>query len=159
MTESHIGATLYISTTLPATNDTAGFESLSWTKVSGLIQEPQLGLSHSAIDVPELESGFTQALKGAAQGNESTITFRDVDGDTGQTDLLSAARGRPGDVAIKVGYGTGANYALTSGDEVKYAQGIVMSPLLNQGGNDSYKGFQVTFRQNAEEVIGTEPGV
>jgi hypothetical protein len=161
MAESHIGATLYISTTLPATNDAAGFEALTWTKVGGLIQEPQFGKSDEMIDVPSLSTGYSTAVKGMGSGMDSSMQFRDVASDTGQASLIAAATTYPGECAVKIGYGTGAagadGNALATGDIVHYAQGVVHSYQRNQGTGTSYKGFQVNFRQNALAVTDAEP--
>lgn len=158
MTDSHIGATLYVSTTPPATNDPAGFAALTWTQVNGLIQEPQFGKSDEMIDIPDLTSGFNTAVKGAGAGMDSPIQFRDIPGDAGQAALIAAATTYPGICAVKIGYGSGPapTYVLQAGDEVAYAQGVVHSYQRNQGTTTSYKGFQVNFRQNAISVQGTE---
>ncbi|MBR9841434.1 MAG: hypothetical protein GYB50_26810 [Rhodobacteraceae bacterium] len=157
MSDSHIGATLYISTTLPATNDAAGFEALTWLQVNGLIQEPQLGKTDAMIDVPSLTTGFTTAVKGAGTGMDTQAQFSDVASDAGQAALIAAAKAYPGSLAVKVGYGTGTANALQTGDDVVYAQGIAHSHQRNQGTTTSYKGFQVGFRQNAVAVEATEP--
>ena len=156
-TDSHIGATIYISTTLPATNDATGFEALTWTQVNGLIQEPQLGKTDNMIDVPDLTTGFDTGVKGSGAGSDSTMQFRDVASDTGQTNLIAAARSYPGSLAVKIGYGTDTANALQSGDEVVYAQGVAHSYMPNQGNTSSFKGFEVGFRLNAVSVTGTEP--
>lgn len=156
-TDSHIGATLYISTTLPATNDTTGFEALTWTQVKGLVQEPQLGKTDGMIDIPDMTTGFTQGTKGGGAGVDSETMFRDVPSDAGQTAIIAAAQTYPGDCAIKIGYGTGTDNALATGDKVKYAQGVVHSYVENQGSDTSYKGFTVGYRSNAVPVHGTEP--
>lgn len=156
-TDSHIGATIYISTTLPATNDASGFEALTWTQVNGLIQEPQLGKTDNIIDVPDLTTGFDSAVKGSGAGSDSAMQFRDVASDTGQAALIAAARSYPGSLAVKIGYGTGAANALTTGDDVVYAQGIAHSYMPNQGTSSSFKGFEVGFRLNAVSVSDAEP--
>ncbi|NDV52107.1 hypothetical protein [Salipiger sp. PrR003] len=157
MTESHIGATIFISTTLPATNDAAGYEALTWLEVKGPIQEPQLGKTDAMIDVPDLTTGFTTAVKGAGTGMDSQAQFRDVPNDAGQAALIAAAQSYPGKIAVKIGYGTGVANALTTGDPVTYSQGVAHSYQRNQGNTTSYRGFQVGFRQNAPAVDATEP--
>ncbi|MCA0947348.1 hypothetical protein LCM08_20690 [Salipiger pacificus] len=159
MSESHIGATLYISTTLPATNNAAGFEALTWVQVNGLIQEPQLGKTDAMIDVPNQTTGFTTGVKGAGVGMDSQAQFEDVASDAGQAALIAAAQSYPGKVAVKIGYGTGTDNALETGDPVTYSQGVAHSYQRNQGNTTSYRGFQVGFRQNATAVEATQPGV
>lgn len=159
MSGSFIGTTLYISTTLPATNDAAGFAALTWTKVNGLQTAPQFGVSHNDIPVPDLQTGFTSGVKGAGTGNDSTMTFRAVAGDTGQAALRTAADagGDGGNIAVKVGIGSGTAQALVTGDPVQYAQGYVHSYVENQRTDSTHEGFSVNFRQNALTIEDTEP--
>lgn len=157
MTENHIGKTIYQSSNLPATNDTTGFEALTWVKVSGVQVLPQLGTTHNMIDVPDLQTGFTSAVKGAAQGVDTTITFRNVDSDTGQDNIKTAANSQAGLMSVKIVDGSGTDNAPVTGDPVEYAQGIAHSYQPNQGDDSTYEGFTVGFRQNAATVTGTEP--
>lgn len=154
---NHIGSSIYISTTLPATNDAAGFEALTWTEVNGLVQLPQLGFTHSMIDIPDLKTGKDSAVKGAGRGVDTQMMFREVASDTGQTSLKTQGDDEDGVLAIKIGEGSGTGAALTTGDPVQYAQGIVHSYLPNQGNSTSYEGFSVSFRQNEVTVVATEP--
>lgn len=157
MTANHIGKTIYIATAAPATNDDTGFEALTWVKASGVITLPQLGVTHSMIDVPDLQTGFTSAVKGAGQGVDTTSTFRNVTGDTGQATLKAAAVSQAGILSVKLVTGTGVANAPVTGDLVEYAQGIAHSYTPNQGENSAYEGFSVGFRQNDFTVAGTEP--
>lgn len=161
MTQNHIGDTIYVAKAYPATNDAAGFEALVWVQAKGNVTLPQLGVSHSMIDIPDLATGFTDAVKGAGQGVDTTMTFRDVDGDTGQADVIAQADDNDGILCVKIVSGTGADTgdgpAPVAGDVVKYAQGIAHSHQPNQGDSSSYKGFQVGFRQKKPTVVATEP--
>lgn len=158
MTGSHIGKTIYVAEAIPATNDEGGFAALTWTKVNGVQVLPQLGVSHSNIDVPDLESGFTQGLKGAGSGNDSTASFRDVDGDAGQETLrdLANAGGDAGLGSIKIVKGSGENNAPTAGDPVEYAHGYFHSYVKMQGDTSTHEGFSVNFKQNALTVEGAQ---
>lgn len=162
--ENNIGATLWVANALPATNDAAGFEALTWTQVSVLVEEPQFGRAAEMTDAPNLSTGFTGAIKGAGSGAESEIIVR-YDAAATQTgyDLLkTVAQSLNGSCSLKIGYGSGAfdeitGPALVSGDEVIYAQGVAGSYLRNKGTTTSYKGYTVSFRQNADEVEATQP--
>jgi hypothetical protein len=158
-TGSHIGKTIYVAAAAPATNNAAGFEALSWTKVEGVQTLPQLGVSHSNIDVPDLQTGFTAGIKGAGTGNDSTATFRDVDGDAGQALVRTTANagGTLGTISIKIVKGSGTDQAPASGDPVQYAHGYVHSYVEVQGDNSTHEGFTVNFKQNAVTVDATEP--
>jgi hypothetical protein len=161
MTASHIGKTLYNAAALPATNDAAGFEALTWVKVNGLQVLPQLGTSHANIDVPDLQTGFTTGLKGAASGNDSTTSFRKVAADAGQVDIRDAAKagGDAGVMSFKIVTGTGVDNAPATGDVVQYAQGYVHSYVEIQGDTTSHEGFSVNFKQNADTIDDVNPAV
>ena len=152
-----IGQTLFVAEALPSANTAAAFESLTWVKVNGLITLPQLGITHSMIDVPDLQTGFTSAVKGAGQGTDTTATFREVASDAGQEDIKNVANSQAGLISIKIVDGSGVAQAPVTGDPVKYAQGIAHSHQPNQGDNAAYEGFTIGFRQNAPTIAATEP--
>jgi hypothetical protein len=159
MSVNHIGTKLAIATGRPATNDAAGFAALTWVKVNGVQTLPQLGVSHSDIPVPDLQTGFTAGIKGAGTGNDSTMTFRMVPTDTGQGNLrtLANAGGTGGACSVKIVKGTGTAQAPATGDPVQYAQGYAHSYIEIQGDDTSHEGFSVNFRQNALTVDATQP--
>lgn len=158
-TGSHIGKTIYVAEALPATNNAAGFEALTWVKVNGVQTLPQLGVTHSDIPVADLQTGFTSGIKGAGTGNDSTMTFRMVASDAGQEDVRNRANagGTGGAASIKIVKGSGADQAPATGDPVQYAQGYLHSYVEIQGDDSSHEGFSVNFRQNALTVDATEP--
>ena len=157
MTQNFIGQTIYVAEAYPSANTSTAFEALTWVKVEGLITLPQLGVTHSMIDVPDLQTGFTSAVKGAGQGVDTTATFRDVPADAGQEDIKAAADSQAGILSVKIVDGSGTAQAPVSGDPVLYAQGIAHSHQPNQGDNASYEGFSVGFRQNAPTIVSAEP--
>jgi hypothetical protein len=161
MTRNNIGKTLFVAQALPATNDDTGFEALTWVQVKGLQVLPQLGISHADIEVPDLATGFTSTLKGAATGVESTMAFRTVDSDAGQEDVREQAHDAQGLMSVKIvtgsGTDTGDGPAPVSGDAVKYAQGICKNYQEIQGDTTNHEGFSVAFRQNDFTVDATEP--
>lgn len=161
MTGSHIGKTIYVAEALPATNNAAGFEALTWVKVNGVQTLPQLGVTHADIPVGDLQTGFTSGIKGAATGNDSTMTFRMVASDAGQEDVRNRANagGTGGAASIKIVKGSGADQAPATGDPVQYAQGYLHSYVEIQGDDSSHEGFSVNFRQNALTVDATNPTV
>ncbi|RDC59788.1 hypothetical protein HME9302_00983 [Alteripontixanthobacter maritimus] len=158
MTGSHIGKTIYVSGAAPATNDAAGFAGLAWTKVEGVQTLPQLGVSHSNIDVSDLETGFAKGIKGEGSGNDSTASFRNVEGDAGQelVRTLANAGGDEGVASIRIVKGSGPDQAPATGDPVEYAHGYLHSFIRNQGDSTTYEGFSVNFKQNALPVDATE---
>jgi hypothetical protein len=161
MTNNHIGKTLYVAQALPATNDDTGFEALTWVQVKGLQVLPQLAITHGDIEVPDLATGFTTGLKGAATGVTSTMSFRKVASDAGQIDVKEQAEDGAGQMSIKIVTGSGTDSgdgpAPVEGDPVQYAQGICKDYQEIQGDSTTHEGFSVSFRQNAFTVDATEP--
>lgn len=158
-TENHIGDTLWYAEAAPATNDKAGFEALTWKEALGHQTLPQFGVTHNMIDVADLKSGFTSATKGAAQGTDTTATFRRIEDSVPQGELRDLANDQSGVVSLKIVSGSGANNAPATGDPVQYAQGILHSYQPNQGDNSSHKGFSVGFRQNDFTIEDVNPTV
>ena len=158
MTGSHIGKTVYLVASIPATNDAAGFEALTFSaQVKGYQSGLSLGVSHANIDVPDLQTGFTAGLKGAATGDESTLTFRAVASDTGQALAKTIADSPNGLCSIKIGKGSGTDQALASGDPVQYAQGYLSDYKYIEATSTTHEGFSVKFKQNDFTVDATEP--
>ena len=158
-TRNNIGKTIYFSATLPATNNAAGFEALTWLEIEYPQTLPQFGVTHAAIDVPDLKSGFTKGGKGAATGVDSQGSHR-IEASalaTNQATFRALCDSAGGAVALKIGTGSGTDAALVSGDPVEYAQGFVHSYQENQATNDSFEGFVYSFRQNELTVKDTEP--
>lgn len=154
---NYIGSTLYASAALPATNDAAGFAALTWTKVEKNTTLPTFGFTHSLITAAPLESGITEKVKGMGAGQASDVACELVDADAGQAILRTAARDNEGNMSFKVGFGTGAENALVTGDEVVYAQGITHSYREVEGNGTTSRGFLITFDQTLVEVNATQP--
>lgn len=162
-TRNSIGKTLFVAQALPATNDKAGFEALTWVQVKGLQVLPQLGITHASIDIPDLATGFTSAGKGAGSGVESTMSFRMVPSDPGQIDLREQSDDGQGYLSIMILTGSdvdsGDGPIAVTGDPVQYAQGFAHSYTENQGDTTTHEGFTVSFRQNALTITDVHPTV
>jgi len=161
MSSNHKGMTLWIATALPATNDAAGFEALTWVQVKGIQTLPVFGVTHSNTDIPDLATGFTSGTKGAGSGRETQFTYREITGDTGQGNVETQGVDRDGIVSLKIAEGSGTDSgdgpAVVTGDPVQYAQGYLHSHEENQGSDNSFKGATCTFKQNNFTVKATEP--
>ena len=158
-TRNSIGKTIYYSTALPATNDKAGFEALTWVELEFPQTLPQFGVTNANIDVSDLKTGFTKGTKGAASGVDSQGSFR-IEGSalaTGQAAFKTLCDGPSGACAIKIGTGTGAAGALVATDQVEYAQGYVHSYQENQATDSSFEGAVYNFKQNALTVKDVQP--
>lgn len=155
---NYIRDILYVAKALPATNDSAGFEALSWVKVNGIQSLPKFGLTHNVIEVEDLETGFTTGEKGAGAGAASEIAVHTVASDTGQADLKLQADDAQGVASVKiVRKPSGTGNTPDTGDAVEYAQGFLHSYTPTDNNVSTHVGFTVTFRQNAAAVFATEP--
>ncbi|MAM60864.1 hypothetical protein [Maritimibacter sp. UBA3975] len=161
MSDNFIGRTIYVAESAPATNDTTGFEALTWVQVKGAQVMPQLGVTHSNIDVDDLGTGFSSGVKGMGSGRESTLQFRTIASDAGQEDVLGLAADQDGIGAVKICKGTGTDSgdgpAVQTGDVVEYAHGYFHSAEPNTPDGSSHEGWTVTFKQNAATITGVEP--
>ena len=158
-TRNSIGKSIYFSAALPATNDAAGFEALTWVELEYPQTLPQFGVTNANIDVPDLKSGFTSGVKGAASGVDSQGSNR-IEGSTlatNQATFKALCDSAGGVCAIKIGTGSGAANALVAGDTVEYAAGYVHSYQENEATDSTHEGFVYNFKQNALTVKATEP--
>ena len=148
---NYIGSVVSVAPAVPAAFTKAGYEALTWTVVNGLITAPIPGFETATIDVPDLTTGITKREKGASAGRETEMGFRDVSGDTGQTNVKSYAAPTYGtEVSIKVVLPSGTNTHV-------YMSGIMYSLMENEGTTESYRGFTVAFSQNYAAVQTTAP--
>lgn len=148
---NYIGSIVSVAPAVPATKNKAGYEALTWTVVNGLLTAPIPGMETATIDVPDLATGITAREKGASIGRETEMAFRDVNGDTGQTNVRTyAAPGYGTEVSVKIVLPNGTNNHI-------YMSGIMYSLMDNEGTTESYRGFTVTFSQNYPELLTTAP--
>lgn len=148
---NYIGSVVSVAPGVPAAFTKAGYEALTWTVVNGLQVAPIPGMETATIDVPDLTTGITKREKGASSGRETEMGFRDVNGDTGQTNVKTYAAPSYGtEVSVKIVLPDGTNNHI-------YMSGLMYSLMLNEGTTESYRGFTVTFSQNYPEVVTTAP--
>jgi hypothetical protein len=160
-TANQIGLTLYGVAGLPATNNKAGFEALTFVQLKGTQMLPSFGVTHGNIDVSDLGTGFTSGVKGAATGSDSTFTFHGTGADTGVATAIVAANNEAGLYSLKIVRGTGTDSgdgpAPVAGDVVQYAQGYLHSYVLNPKDDASFEGGTINFKQNDVTVDDVEP--
>jgi hypothetical protein len=159
MSQPHLLKAIFITAGVPATNDASGFEALVWTRVAHPIVGPSFGTTNNNIDIPNLETGFTQGGKGAQTGNESAMEFGKVASDAGQTLLkqLAEAGGVNGNGSIKLARITTAGGTPAPGAAVEYATGYFGGYSEGAADTASYESVNVTFKQNAPAVNAVEP--
>ena len=164
MSISNIGKRVFIAEGLPATNDAAGFEALTWVEIADPQVIGALGVSNANVDVPNLSTGFTSGVKGAGTGNEVAMTFAMKAGDAGQalSRTLANTPGDGADCSLKIIKPSGARgvdgkLAIVVGDPVQYAHGYFGGYAENQADTTTHEGFTGTFKQNDYTVDAVEP--
>jgi hypothetical protein len=160
-TANQIGLTLYGVAGVPATNNTAGFEALTFVQLKGAQMLPLFGVTHANIDVSDLGTGFTSGVKGAGTGNDSTFTYHGSGADTGVATAIVAANSQAGLYSFKIVRGSGTDSgdgpAPVAGDVVSYAQGYCHTFALNPKDDTSFEGGTIGFKQNEITVDSVEP--
>lgn len=153
MSTSDITSKLFIAPGVPATRNKAGYEALTWTQVKGIVSIGATGTTNSPIEVPDLETGFTLAVKGARAGNVVAVAMREVKADEGQADFKAAAvEAASVEYSFKIAEPTAG-----ATDEVEYISGIVMNWTRNERSTTTYAGFTCSIRQNYDSLLVAAP--
>ena len=85
------GSKLYVSATLPATYDKAGFEALTWTEIGEVTEVPSLGKVYTIVNHLPLGSRQTIKRKGSYDNGDVDVPYAyDVNDDAGQDILMTA---------------------------------------------------------------------
>lgn len=144
MSTSLVTSTFWISNSLPATENEAGYEALTWTQVKGIGMAGAPKFAHSLIDVPDLESGITRAVKGMKAGEDTDLNFRFIASDAGQA-LVDTCDQSTTDCSVKWVHPTAAN-------KTTYAQGVIHSLSMNEFDGENYAGSVFKFRPNTRPM-------
>lgn len=161
MPRNHLNTLLYVSSSIPATNDAAGFSAIDGTfvLVKGLQGFPTFGVAHSKDKISDISKGVKETVKGIAEFKDSTFAVVEPDAgtDPGQVLLEQIARDPRGLCSFKIIDASGAKGAdgyptAESGDVVEYAQGVLSDFDKNEATDSSHAGAKVTFSQNQIEV-------
>lgn len=154
--KTHKGKQVWISSARPATNDAAGFEALTWVRLTGYVGGLALGMEGASVEVEDIALGLTLSGRGLDAGKESEISYRRVDDDTGQALVGTITATCAGSGSVKV-IAAACNAAAAEGDPVAYAQGYFMGAGDNEiTGGDPDQGL-VTFKQELPSVKAAEP--
>ncbi len=104
--QSISGGSLYISATLPATYNEAGYEALTWTEVGGVTSLPSVGGTFSEVSIPLVKTG-TCKKKGTKDFGTGSIEFAAALTDSGQIAMIAAYNSYDS-VAFKILYADGS---------------------------------------------------
>lgn len=149
MSTAQVGTTLYLANATPATFDKAGYEALTWVKVSGIGNAGAPQFTHNLIDVPDLESGLLRAIKGMKQGQDIEIDYREIAGDAGQA-LVATLDAAVTECSFKWVWPAALAKATVS-------SGLVHSFMLNNFDGESYAGGKFSIRPNVKHLTYTIP--
>jgi len=154
MSTSDIGHKIYMKAGAPTAFTKAAYETLfttSPTKIGGVVSIGPVGGTNAIIDVPDLESGWVMAAKGAKTGSVTAIALREIKGDTGQAAIKSAAQeGEHKLYSFKI-------VEPTASGSVEYITGIAYDWQRNERSTTSYAGFTFSIRANYDSVVVDAP--
>lgn len=141
--QTSAGTTIGISAGLPATNDQAGYEALTFTTVGEVTDAGEFGREYNLVTHNPLATRATVKRKGSYNDGAMNLTLgRDVS-DAGQT-LLQTASDSDDNHAIEVTLQDGAKF---------YFQAQVMSYRTNIGSVDQITGASTVLEIDSEQGI------
>lgn len=135
---SSVGTVVSVSTTAPATYDSAGFAALTFSPCGELAELPSFGAEAALATHTPLATGIVAKRRGSLNYGSVALTMAVSDTDTGQTVLQDAAEAAAGaDAAVSV------KVVLVNG-EIQYFTAQVMSYKVNVGNADAITMAEVT---------------
>lgn len=119
---NQLGTELAISAAAPATQNTAGFEALTWAVVGGVLNIPRSGDASETITADVLAEGRRQLANGTLVGTEMTIPYLLDTADAGQVIIAANVNSntlcsiRVTDASSNIYYQTGYIGSMMEGD-------------------------------------------
>jgi len=145
-TYTDLGMTFKIATGAPASEDQTGYGALTWGDIGGVISVSERGDSVADISEATLSDSRVEHFNGQLDGGLLTLPIKFIEGDSGQSTLVSAA-------------GTNTVYSMQEVDidgEAHFYYGRVQSMRRREATTTSYKGYILTFAVNSARFTGTE---
>ncbi len=121
------GTTLHVSASLPATNDSAGFGALSYTKVGEVVDLGSYGKKYNLVTHNPIDDRKTVKRKGSYNGGTLALKMARVPANAGQAILVTAS-GSDAAVSFKITLQNGT---------INYFQGMVMGYATELGSVDT----------------------
>lgn len=152
MSTSDITTKVYIVAGVPATFDKSGYETLftaTPTQIKGVTSFGEIGVTDAMIDVPDLETGFTLAVKGARAGTDTAIGLREIKADAGQ-ELAKTASAAFTEYSLMI-------LEPTASGEVEYISGLPHDWKRNSRETSNHAGFTFSFRSNYASIVVAAP--
>ena len=142
------GAKLYVSTTLPATVDAAGFNAITtvqWKEVGEIVDMGDgVGVTSNLVTHNPVGNRRTVKLKGTYNNGQMTLQMGRSLADEGQNILIASAEPDVNNISVKLvldNPGTAEEFAFL---------GMVMSAPLNLGSADTVTGLSATIEINSD---------
>jgi len=126
LAQTSAGTTISISATLPAQNDQAGFEALTFTEIGEVTSIGGFGITYNEVTHNPLGDRKTFKFKGSYDNGTLTVDYALVDDDAGQL-ILDAAVNSDNNYAFEISRQDGAK---------RYFIARVMSKTETIGGVD-----------------------
>jgi len=95
------GTLVYVSSSLPATHDQAGFEALTWTLVNEVTEVGEYGRDYDTIEHAPINTRIIETIKGNYKEGGLPLSFASVPADAGQAVLLTASEA-DNDISVKI---------------------------------------------------------
>ena len=115
MSITNIGTTVEVSATLPASDDQAGYELLTWTEVEGVLSMGGFGPTHEILNQTYLKDGIVRKAHGSKNLGDPDLMYSPAEAGAGQG-ILKTALDSQATISIKVSRPSG---------RVQYCQCIV----------------------------------
>lgn len=135
------GAKLYISTGLPASENQAGYEALTWIQIKGVTTIAPFGATISNIESKPLETGIVENDKGFRNYGEMSANTIVIPSDLGQIAALEASEGAKqfDEHSFKVEF---------AGGSARYSQGKVYDFTEDVGSADQTVNGTINIKLN-----------
>lgn len=136
-------AKLYISASLPVTEDEAGYAALSFTEIKEVVNIGEFSRTYNLIAVNSLGQRQTRNLKGSFTEGTPPVQLNYAPGDPGQQLLLTALQS-DNDYSFKIELNDGTIF---------YNQGLVSQAPISLGGVDELVSMAATLTFNGIMVV------
>lgn len=120
--EGSVGTYIEVSAASPATEDQAGYEALSWTKVAGVTTLGEFSKIWQMATAILLETGLTEKRKSSFDNGSLPVQMLRDTSDAGQGILAAASDSPTAIISIKIVEPDGT---------INYAQAIILSHTVN----------------------------
>lgn len=145
MSQTKIGTTIQICATAQPTDlDQSGFEALTYVAAPvNVVTFPSFGIDENIVSQDYADGGLTKHSKGFKRGQQSSLIFGDLAGDTGQAAFHTASATRSS-FALK----------MTSADgSIRYTRALIGEPTFTGGEGEAFDNFEFPIAIQQKPII------